>query len=180
MVFSDLRRRRIRELEQRYIVLLETIAGRVNDASIRLWLRELDSIRGGSQVVFWGGEIPTSLSKYDNAIFMYDGNKLSFSAQRIPVPYSMYRPFTGTGANLHYFADGILPLPDGRTAAILICYEAFLTWPVFLSMMKKPDIIICSSNLWWCKDTSIPVTHERYVALWGRLFDIPSVFAVNK
>lgn len=180
MVFDDLRARRIRDLEQRFIVLPETIAGRMNETGIRLWKMELDAIMRDDQVVFWGGEIPTSLTKYDNVLFMYDGNELSYSAQRIPVPYSMYRPFTNTGANLHYFADGILPLPDGRSAAILICYEGFLTWPILLSMLHNPDVIIAPSNFWWCRDTSIPISHERYVSLLGRLFGIPVVFAVNK
>jgi len=180
LVFSDLRTKRIRQLEERYVVLPETIAGRVNKASIDLWTQEISSIRRNDQVFFWGGEIPTGTATYDNCIFIYHGDDVHTIEQRVPVPYSMYRPFTKTGANLHYFSDGILLLPDGRRAAVLICYESFLTWPALVSMLKKPDIIICASNLWWCKDTSIPSSQERYVTLWGRLFNIPTVFSVNK
>jgi hypothetical protein len=179
MVFTDLRKRQIRRLEQRYILLPETVAGRSNEAAVTLWTKEIDMIRGNDQVFFWGGEIPTAPAMYDNGLFMYDGRSVSFKAQRIPVPYSMYRPFTNTGANLHYFSDGILSLPDGKKALVLICYETFLTWPLLFSMSHKPDIIIAVSNLWWCRDTSIPDSQERFVSLWGRLFNLPVVFAVN-
>jgi apolipoprotein N-acyltransferase len=116
--------------------------------------------------------------KYDNAVIMLHDGKITTSNQRIPVLYSMYRgPFASTGANLHFMDNGILDLPDGRRAAIVICYESFLTWPYLTSMIHSPDLIISISNLWWCKDTSLPASQKRAVSLWANLFGLPVAFA---
>jgi apolipoprotein N-acyltransferase len=88
-------------------------------------------------------------------------------------------PFAESGANLHLLDDGILELPDGRKAAIVVCYEAFLTWPFIVSMSRKPDMIICASNLWWCRETSLPVTQKNVVSLWALLFGVPALFVRN-
>ncbi|GHV32397.1 hypothetical protein FACS1894167_15340 [Synergistales bacterium] len=162
------------------IVLPETIAGRFNHSGLELWKGEIRQIVGDDTAVILGAELPAGDGrKYDNAALMlYKGN-LSSVSQRIPVPYSMYRPFSGMGANLHMLDGGVLVLPDGRRAAIVICYEAFLTWPWLVSMIHKPNVIISIANLWWCKDTSIPVSMERFIQLWGRLFGVPVVMARN-
>jgi apolipoprotein N-acyltransferase len=92
----------------------------------------------------------------------------------------MYRgPFAKTGANLHLLDDGILELPDGRTSAVIICYEAFLTWPYLVSMIHRPGMIISNSNLWWCRETSLPATQKTVVSLWALTFGVPVVSARN-
>ena len=88
-------------------------------------------------------------------------------------------PFAKTGANLHLWECGIIPLPEGKKAAAIICYEAFLTWPFLVSMTQKPDVIISTANLWWCKNTSLPDTQKVIVSLWSLLFGVPAVFARN-
>jgi apolipoprotein N-acyltransferase len=181
MVFAGLRQRISRETSADVIVLPETIAGRLNPTGLELWKSEIQRLAGDKTAVIFGAELPTGDGrKYDNAAAMLYEGKFSFAAQRIPVPYSMYRgPFASTGANPHWFDDGILELPDGRRAAVIICYEAFLTWPCLVSMMHRPDVIIAMSNLWWCKDTSLPVSQKRAVSLWANLFGLPVVFAWN-
>jgi apolipoprotein N-acyltransferase len=110
---------------------------------------------------------------------LHDG-KITISRQRIPVPFSMYRgPFSSTGANLHLPDSGVLELPDGRKTAVIICYEAFLTWPFLASMYRKPDMIICSANLWWCRETSLPATQRNIVSLWALTFGVPAMFVRN-
>jgi hypothetical protein len=131
--------------------------------------------------VIFGAELPTGGGrKYDNAVLMLHDGEITMSRQRIPVPYSMYRgPFSETGANLHLWDSGILPLPDGRKAAVIICYEAFLTWPYLVSMLQKPDVIISTANLWWCRNTSLPHTQRTVVALWALTFGVPAMFVKN-
>lgn len=180
-VFSDLRQRNLKDSDAKYIVLPETIAGRVNPSGLDLWRRELNKLVKNDTTILFGGEIPTEDGrKYDNAAIMLHSGKMSVVLQRIPVPYSMYRgPFAKTGANLHLFEDGILPLPDGRKAAVVICYEAYLTWPYLLSMIHKPDMLISMANLWWCRETSLPITQRTTVGLWGLLFGLPTLFVAN-
>jgi apolipoprotein N-acyltransferase len=131
--------------------------------------------------VIFGAELPTGDGrKYDNAILMLNDGEITVSRQRIPVPYSMYRgPFAETGANLHLADNGILELPDGRKAAVIVCYEAFLTWPFLVSMLQQPDLIICAANLWWCGETSLPLTQQTVVSLWALTFGVSAVFVRN-
>jgi apolipoprotein N-acyltransferase len=180
MVFSDLKRRDISQSGAKIIVLPETVAGRLNKTGMKLWRDEIQKSLPGKTVIF-GAELPTGGGmKYDNAMVMLREGKITRTRQRIPVPYSMYGgPFAKTGANLHLWECGILPLPDGGKAAIIICYEAFLTWPYVTSMIKKPDVIICAANLWWCRETSLPDTQKTAVTLWALLFGVPAVFALN-
>jgi apolipoprotein N-acyltransferase len=179
IVFADLKKR-VDGTSADVIVLPETIAGRLNQAGLELWKGEIRKLVSDDTAVIFGAELPTCDGrKYDNAALMlYKGN-FSSVRQRIAVPYSMYRPFSGTGANLYLTEDAILTLPNGQRAAVVICYEAFLTWPWLVSMIHKPDVIISIANLWWCRDTSIPVSMERFVQLWGRLFGVPVVAARN-
>jgi apolipoprotein N-acyltransferase len=181
MVFSDLRRRNIAQSDEKIIVLPETIAGRLNETGMKLWEAEIQKIARPGQAVIFGAELPTGDGrKYDNAAVMLYEGKTIFTRQRIPVPYSMYAgPFAGTGANLRLWECGILPLPDGRRAAVIVCYETFLTWPYVTSMVQRPDVIVCTANLWWCKDTSLPDTQKTAVSLWSLLSGVPAVFVRN-
>jgi apolipoprotein N-acyltransferase len=180
MVFSDLKKLDIAQSGAKIIVLPETVAGRLNETGMKLWSDEIQKSLPGKTVIF-GAELPAGDGrKYDNVIVMLREGKIVYTRQRIPVPYSMYRgPFAKTGANLNLWECGILPLPDSRKAATIICYEAFLTWPLLVSMTQKPDVVICAANLWWCRETSLPVTQKTAVTLWSLLFGVPAVFALN-
>jgi apolipoprotein N-acyltransferase len=180
MVFSDLKKRNIAQTGAKIVVLPETIAGRLNKTGMKLWRDEIQKSLPGKAVIF-GAELPVGDGrKYDNAAIILHEGKMAVSHQRIPVPYSMYKgPFAKTGANLHLWDSGILSFPDGRKAAIIVCYEAFLTWPYVTSMIQKPDVIICAANLWWCRETSLPDTQKTAVTLWALLFGVPALFALN-
>jgi hypothetical protein len=180
MVFGDLGRRDIGESETSVIVLPETIAGRLNQAGLELWKDGIQKLPQCETVIF-GAELPTGDGKkYDNAVLMLHAGEITMVRQRIPVPFSMYKgPFAKTGANLHLSDSGILELPDKRTSAIIVCYEAFLTWPFLVSMIHMPNVIICVANLWWCKETSLPVTQKNVVSLWALTFGVPAIFAWN-
>jgi hypothetical protein len=180
MVFGDLKNRDISRPAAKIVALPETIAGRLNRAGLELWRDEIRRLLPDKTVIF-GAELPTSDGrKYDNAVLMVREGEIVCTRQKIPVPYSMYKgPFAKTGANLHLWDSGILPLPESKKAAAIVCYEAFLTWPFVASMIHKPDVVVCVANLWWCRDTSLPATQKTIVSLWSLLFGVPAVFAWN-
>jgi apolipoprotein N-acyltransferase len=180
MVFDELRRRDIAQSGAEIVLLPETIAGRLNDTGMELWRGETQRLLPGKTVVF-GAELPAGDGrKYDNAAIMLNDGKVTVSRQRIPVPYSMYGgPFAKTGANLHLSDNGVFTLPDGRKAAVIICYEAFLTWPYLASMIHSPDLMISTANLWWCRETSLPTTQRNVVSLWANTFGVSVVFVGN-
>ena len=180
-VFNDLRKQNIKSMDARVIVLPETIAGRLNTSGLSLWREEAQKLLRKDMALIFGAEIPTGDGRrYDNAAIILYKKEITLSKQRIPVPYSMYRgPFAQNGANLHLFDDGVIRLPDGRTIAMIICYEAYLTWPFLLSMAHKPDVIVSIANLWWCRGISLPQSQRTILSLWGLLFGVPVVFAQN-
>jgi apolipoprotein N-acyltransferase len=181
MVFKELGKRNISESDAKVILLPETIAGRLNRTGLELWEDEIQKLALGDKAVIFGAELPTDDGKkYDNVILMAYQGKITYIRQRIPVPYSMYAgPFAETGANLHLWDSGVMPLPDNRQAAVIVCYEAFLTWPFITSMIQKPDVIISTANLWWCRETSLPKTQRSVVSLWALTFGVPAVLVKN-
>jgi hypothetical protein len=46
-------------------------------------------------------------------------------------------------------------------------------------MFHRPDVIVCTANLWWCRETSLPATQKNAVSLWALTFGVPAVFVQN-
>ena len=183
MVFRRLNELNVASSDAEYVVLPETIAGRLNATGLALWHRELRPLLRSGQKVLLGAELPTEDGRrYDNVVLLLGDDAVLSVRQRIPVPYSMYRPFSGTGANLHLFDEpsGILRLPDGRKAAAIVCYEGHLSLPCLLSFLHSPDLLLWVGNQWWCRDTSLPRIQERSVGLWAQLFGVPVAASQNR
>ena len=175
---------RVLSKEPAYVLVPETVAGTWIEATEIFWSGLASLLKKRGQTLIVGAEIYDFTGKYDNCMLFlgYDGEKRY--RQRVPVPISMWRPFGGLGtANAYWFDSGVVELADGRRAAMLICYEQFLVWPILLSFanpFSPPDMIIASANQWWCKETSIPEIQLQSSAAWARLFNIPLVSATNK
>jgi apolipoprotein N-acyltransferase len=93
----------------------------------------------------------------------------------------MFRPFGGEGANAYLSSLGDVSVMEirGKRLGFLVCYEQFLTWPFLTLISQKPDGIIAPSNLWWCRDTSLPGIQAAAVRLWARLFGVALISAAN-
>jgi apolipoprotein N-acyltransferase len=164
-------------------VLPETIIGRMNPATVKRWMKFFEPFARKGSVFIAGGEIPTDRGrKYDNVMISFEGGgKRQTALQRLPVPFSMFRPFSAEGANAYLSSLGEVSIMEirGKKLGFLVCYEQFLTWPVLTLMSRSPDVIVAPSNLWWCKDTSLPGIQEAAMRLWVRLFGASLATAVN-
>lgn len=98
---------------------------------------------------------------------------------RMPVPISMWMPFSRKGAAAAWDHPGVA-LVHGQVVAHLVCYEQLLIWPVLRSMAEGPQVLIGVANDWWATGTTIPVIQRQAVKAWGRLFAVPVVFAANE
>jgi apolipoprotein N-acyltransferase len=183
--------RHIREMEKNgglegadIVILPETIAGRMNPTTLKRWEKFFAPFSRKGAAFIAGGEIPTDRGrKYNNVMMSFEGDGKSRTAlQRFPVPFSMFRPFSGEGANAYLSSLGELSVMEiqGKKLGFLVCYEQFLTWPFLTLMFQKPDAIAAPSNLWWRGDSSLPGIQAAAVRLWARLFGIPAVKAVNR
>ncbi len=126
--------------------------------------------RGGALLV--GAEV-----ERDNVLLGL-GAADAILVQRVPVPISMWRPWTSEGFRAHPLETGI-HMVLGKKVAELICYEQVLTYPVLLSMLDRPDLLIGAANDWWARGTSIPAIQSEAIDAWGRLFGVPVIRAVN-
>jgi apolipoprotein N-acyltransferase len=66
-----------------------------------------------------------------------------------------------------------------QRAAVLICYEEMLTFPVLASMLQHPTAIVGISNSFWFNETPIPVYQAAALSAWARLFHLALFTAVN-
>ena len=99
--------------------------------------------------------------------------------QRIPIPVTMWKILGGTGVRLNLEGPGTLLIGEDR-AAIFICYEQLLAWPMIMSFQEHPDIMVGIANDYWAKGTYFPQIQQANMQAWGRLFNLPILTAVNR
>ncbi|APA90238.2 hypothetical protein BJG93_34560 (plasmid) [Paraburkholderia sprentiae WSM5005] len=144
------------------------------------WERTGSALRARGQTVLIGALRPLDRnSHYLNALFSVgaDGNRVF--VDRVPVPYSMWKPWTSGGADAFWLASGVHDFAGTRITT-LICYEQLLVWPVLRSFLEAPKIIVGAANDWWARDTSISRIQREATKAWGRLFGVPVVWVRNE
>ena len=114
---------------------------------------------------------------FDNTLLVLGAESATYY-QRIPVPIGMWRPFSNVGVPLRLGAPGVIAI-DHQRAAVLICYEQILTWPILASVAQHPTVIIGISNSYWFASTPIPRYQASAVRAWAKLFCLPSLLAMN-
>jgi apolipoprotein N-acyltransferase len=107
------------------------------------------------------------------------GAETSSFKQRIPVPIGMWNPLKTAATRLNISGTGVVDL-HGERAAVLICYEQLLTWPVLASMAERPTVLIAVANDHWVTGTPIPQFQLAAVRVWARLFRLPYLSAFNR
>jgi hypothetical protein len=157
------------------VVLPEGALGIWTTNTERFWRRELAArdliVLGGATVVTPGG--------YDNVIVgITPSTARAVYTQRMPVPVSMWQPWTQGGARAGYFAQPVIEIA-GLRAAPLICYEQLLVWPVLHSFLQAPDVLVAIGNGWWAGGSGIDDVQSAAVVAWAALFGVPLVRARN-
>jgi apolipoprotein N-acyltransferase len=114
---------------------------------------------------------------YTNGVVIRGASSSDFT-QRIPVPIGMWRPFTNTGAPLRLSSPAVIRIAE-QTAAIVICYEQLIPWPMLTAFLDRPTIMIAIANQFWVAGTGIPDVQRNSVSAWARLFRVPVVLASN-
>jgi Carbon-nitrogen hydrolase len=114
---------------------------------------------------------------FSNVLIMRGEHDAIFE-QRIPVPIGMWRPLSRGGVPLRLTGDSVLVVGHER-AAVLICYEQLLTWPILASMLHRPTAIVAVANDYWVRSTTIPKLQINAVRAWARLISVPYVSATN-
>jgi hypothetical protein len=48
-------------------------------------------------------------------------------------------------------------------AAVLVCYEQVIVWPLLFSMANRPTVIVAIANNWWAERSTIPELRRNCV-----------------
>lgn len=170
--------RRAGRARSRVVVYPETVAGRWTSATADLWAVTADRLAEQGRTVLVGAEVPIEGGSQTRNALAYVGAEHGALYQRVPVPFSMWKPWTDAGTIADPFGDGIGQL-HGRRVASFICYEQLLVWPMLLSLAASPDLLIGAANDYWAASTSIPAIQTMTLRAWSQLFGVPLVAAVN-
>jgi hypothetical protein len=123
------------------------------------------------------GQTTPVIAPVDNTMLVVGAESAVFY-QRVPVPLAMWRPFGGDSVPLRLDGPGVLSI-DHQRAAVLICYEQMLTYPILASMLQHPTVIVGISNTFWIAHTTIPRYQANALRSWAKLFGLPHLSAVN-
>ncbi|WP_342019983.1 conjugal transfer protein TraB [Devosia limi] len=157
------------------VVLPESALGIWTPTTEALWRAYL----AGVPVTVLGGGVVLQNKGYENLmITVTSEGSDELYRQRMPVPVSMWQPWTNQGAEATLFHDAVVDL-DGRRIAILLCYEQLLVWPVLHSALMQPDIVVATGNAWWTGSTNILQIQRAASVAWTRLFNLPLAMAYN-
>lgn len=158
------------------IVLPEGALGIWTAATEQLWTRELAVL----DVTVNAGAIVIDQTGYDNVMVEMSGAGAEvIYLERMPVPLSMWQPWTTSGANAHFFANPVVDFA-GVSILPLICYEQLIIWPVLQSMLFDPEVMVATGNGWWTGDTNIVHIQKASAEAWASLFGLPLVLAFNR
>lgn len=157
------------------VVLPESALGIWGATTERLWSQEL----AGFDIRVNGGAIVLDPVGYDNVMMEITATSSGILyKERMPVPMSMWQPWTTGGARAHFFANPIVEFAGFRVAP-LICYEQLIIWPVLQSMLYDPEVIVATGNGWWIGNTNIVAIQRASAQAWASLFGLPLVMAFN-
>lgn len=162
-------------------VLPENILGTLDgvaEFSLQATVAALNA-RGSRLLV--GAEVPQPNGQFKNVVMVLGANKgdKQVAIQNIPVPYSMWKPWTSDGAVADLFGRQNWLLVNGLRAGVVVCYEETLAYSLMWMMINKPDLIVAVSNVWWARNTSVPNIQRQMTNSFGRLFGVPVVDSRN-
>ena len=145
-----------------------------------LWEPTITTLKATDRTTLIGAGLPVAGSdEYRNALIPIGAEATAPFIQRIPAPVGMWKPFgPKNGVPLYLLGPGTLTL-RGHRAAVLICYEQLLVWPILHSATERPTLLIGVSNEHWTKQTPIPSIQRTCLRAWSRLFSLPLVTATN-
>jgi hypothetical protein len=165
----------------RVIVFPEFVVPRWTQATEAFWQPTLAQVRASGKTLLFGVGLPiTGTSHYRNVVLTVGNGAVSPFLQRVPVPVIMWNPIKPERTvPLRLFGPGILEVA-GQRAAILVCYEQLLSWPILQSAAHHPTLIVGLANDNWARKTPIPAAQQAAVTAWARLFRLPKILAVNR
>lgn len=163
------------------LVLPESTTGIWFESSKHLWSRWQKKLKKDQSIIL-SALVPDGdkgLNTYNALIEMKKDSFREIYRARQSVPVAMWKPWGTENVKNNWFDSPLFEISDKKATA-LICYEAYLTWPILQSFLSgDPEAIIFVSNHWWSKNTSLLSIQKSCVNAWVCLFDVQLITAVN-
>jgi len=151
------------DTKARVVVLGESTGGYSVDAGRRVLGRALDQ-----SIVLAGGRV-------DEKQALFEWNQ----ADSKRVYHQRLRPVLLEPVNGDLDGKRIIEI-DGLTVAPLICYEGAVPYPFTTALYYQPDAIVSIANFSWSRnDAYFERVLRAHVSAWGRIWNIPTLVAVN-
>jgi apolipoprotein N-acyltransferase len=165
---------------KRVIVFPEFVVPRWTEATDAFWHRTVEQVKASDKTLLIGAGLPiVGTGRYRNAVLTVGADAAPPFFERIPVPVVMWNPLNPSrSVPLEAFGPGVLQV-RGERAAVLVCYEQLLTWPILHSALQRPTLIVGLANDHWARGTPIAAAQRAAVTAWARLFKLPKILAVN-
>jgi hypothetical protein len=165
--------------DARVVVFPESIV-QWNASTEAFWNRTLATLRAQRRTLVLGAIVMRRGPRgaYRNVALGRGAMDFIFD-QRIPIPVTMWKIFGNGGVPLNLQGPGTLLVGRDR-AAVLICYEQLLAWPIIMSIQEHPRVLVGLANDYWAKGTYFPAIQAANMEAWGRLFNLPVLTAVNQ
>jgi apolipoprotein N-acyltransferase len=161
------------------ILLPELVVTEWDEATKFLWRNVSEYAETHDVTVLIGTKKYLNKQEYIEGIEALGVGQGIFLPDRVPVPISMWRPWSqNPTAKQYWFHSGIRNIVNTKVATS-ICYEQLLVWPILYSFLYKPEVLLASSNVWWAKGTNISSLQQEALLAWSQLFSIPILKAIN-
>ncbi len=174
---EDQLQRMVMQSRARILIFPEGAVRHWTEATDVFWSPALDGTP--KTVLIGAGQAIAGSSQYYNSVVILGKKPREAVHQRIPVPGGMWNPLRPKGTfAADVFAPGTVDV-GGQRAAILICYEQLLAWPMLRSAVEHPTLLIAISNEAWTSGTVVPRVQQACARAWARLFALPLISAIN-
>jgi apolipoprotein N-acyltransferase len=163
------------------VVMPETLLGTfdsVEESAVQALEQRLSEMNSR---VLVGAELPLPSGEYQNTLLVLGARpgEARAAIQGIPVPVSMWKPWASDGAVGDLLARSSTISVQGVRVAASVCYEQLLSYSLLRLAADRPQVIAAVSNIWWGRDTNIPLIQSQSVNAFGRLFNVPVITARN-
>lgn len=156
------------------VLLPEGLGGHWTPSTEALFLSEATE----SDQVLLVGAIETRGGERRNGLAIVGQGESRFWSQRWPAPIGMWAPWRSGHVQSDLGGSSIADIL-GRRAAMLVCFEQFVSWPAFQTALDDPDVVLVPANLWFARGTNLNRVREVTLRSWGALMGWSVVEAIN-
>ncbi len=162
------------------IITPETVLG-IHSPGLEPQLKLLSALAKRNGATLLIGVVTKTNKEMKNALLVLGKDEESESPYnaRQPVPLVMWNLWPTTSFKAHWFRRGVRQI-QGKRAAILICWEEWVPWPMLVSSLNNPEIILSASNHGWARNSGKMWDKQTINAhALARLYGLPMIRSVN-